>query len=209
MNHTSFSFALVGNRAIPRNCLRFSSPSEKAVLKFARREWPKAAMFGSQFRYLSSIDREIWGRAKQRLDERDSHGKENENAVTAGLLSPSTLSGPIPSPSYFDKTFVKPAFIWNNGKADLDRVNQDILKQPARLGLLLDHVPHVPVNATTPAPLGDAIEAKKADLKASIKVPTREVELRSAVMPLVSDVWNAVEPLNYVGDDMFNGRYWH
>ena len=192
-----FSHFTAARREVPRSATPLRTLLE-ALKYLAQKIKQYASMLNPRFRYPSAREHEWWEKLVQELKGKSDNVKSAENAVTAGLLAPSKLTGSIPSPSYFDKTFEKPEFIWNDGIANLDRVNNDILQQPARLQTLLDQPPPVLNNTESPAPLGDAVEAKKADLKAAVEVIGKPIEVRSAVMPLVSDVWNAVEPLNYV-----------
>lgn len=151
-------------------------------------------------------DAERWQRELDALQELNA---ELVQAITGGTIEAANLTAPLLSPSYLEKSFELPEFICNDGQADLQLVNADILKQPTRLEHLLDNpLPDLPSDTTAPAPLGDEIEAKKAELKAEVDPAGSVVSMvHSAVMPLVSDVWNAVEPLNYVGHvlDPVNG----
>ena len=143
---------------------------------------------------------EIWERWKKRVDSTQTKVLGNyAPSVTGDLIAPENLTAPVPAPTYLDKTFVQPAYICQNGRVDIALVDKTIEEVPARVGQLLEHEPsEKPLDLDKPAPLGDAIEAKKAELKAEVEVPQDAPTMQSAVMPLFSDVWNAVEPLNYV-----------
>ncbi|KAL9038401.1 MAG: hypothetical protein Q9214_005294, partial [Letrouitia sp. 1 TL-2023] len=142
---------------------------------------------------------ELW--RQKRIPDSDASKAALANtsaAVTGGTISTENLSAPVAAPSYFDKTFVKPEYIGQNGQVNIGLVDKDIEQQSVRLDLLLGHeTTQVPLDTGTPAPLGDAIETKKAQLKEELAIPEAVPILQSAVMPLVSDVWNSVEPLNY------------
>ena len=143
---------------------------------------------------------EIWERWKKRVNSSHTNTLGNyAPSVTGDLIAPENLTAPVPSPTYLDKTFVQPAYICQNGKVDIVLVDKTIEEVPARVGQLLGNEPSTePLDLDKPAPLGDSIEAKKAELKAEVEVPQDGPKMQSAVMPLFSDVWNAVEPQNYV-----------
>ena len=149
---------------------------------------------------------EVWERWKKRVDSTQTKVLGNEApSVTGDLIAPENLTAPVPAPTYLDKTFVQPAYICQNGKVDIALVDKTIEEVPARVGQLLENEPSAkPLDLDKPAPLGDAIEAKKAELKAGVEVLQDGPRVQSAVMPLFSDVWNAVEPLNYVSSFLYN-----
>ena len=160
-------------------------------------------MLSTSKKFGSSPGFDVWERWKRRTDAATAQVLGNlAPSVTGGLIAAGNLTAPVPAPLYLDKTFIKPAYICQDGKVNIDLVDKTIEQIPARLEQLLEkEVTKVPLDTTNPAPLGEAIEAKKEELKAEVSVPQDAPKLQSAVMPLVSDVWNAVEPLNYVSSE--------
>lgn len=86
--------------------------------------------------------------------------------------------------SYLDKVFQEPEYIWNDGVCNIDAVQDSILHLPARLAEIVPEVQ----NLTEISP------DKTLDIDTRPAVSLS----RSAIMPLRSDVWNGMEPINYV-----------
>lgn len=123
---------------------------------------------------------------------------------------------------YLDKVFRQPNFVWNDGKCDLDLLSKDVagyhagraqllastlqdaadtqVIQPDNGNKLRQDEPAEPTLQDVPTavqPDADAIPASTT-VKPSL---ITAIATRSAVVPLVSDVWNASEPINYVCND--------
>lgn len=120
---------------------------------------------------------------------------------------------------YLDKVFRQPSFVWNDGQCDLDLLFRDVAGyQTGRAQLLASTLQEAP-NTQEPqfdkqtqpqrnepaktkpqdasllfAPAPEAIPASSTVKPSKIT----GIATRSAVVPLVSDVWNASEPINYV-----------
>ena len=88
---------------------------------------------------------------------------------------------------YLDKIFQQPSYIWDHGQCNIDAVHDSLSHLEARLVDIIPqatlHGSSLPENTTTPD------TSDRQDVTAS----------RSAIMPLRSDVWNGIEPINYVG----------
>lgn len=130
-----------------------------------------------------------------------------------------TLTGLTQSIDYLDKVFRQPNFVWNDGQCDLDLLFKDVAGYHAGRAQLLASTLQDDANTqmtqpgnddkpqqdepTKPTPQ-DVPIASKPDtdaIPASVTVKPSlitAIATRSAVVPLVSDVWNASEPINYV-----------
>jgi hypothetical protein len=95
----------------------------------------------------------------------------------------SRFTSDTPKP-YLERQVEKPKFIWKDGQADLDAVAQTLVDQQLpRLEQLRSPV----------------IEKRQPPVE-PIEYPalTENTDLQAAELPLISDVWNSNEPVNYV-----------
>jgi hypothetical protein len=101
--------------------------------------------------------------------------------------------------SYLNKNFCKPDFICKNGICDVDLVSRTITEHTAprchealaSLAGIFPNVQHGPIKAEVDVDVTGAA----TPLVEEPKIPAAT---QSAVIELISDVWNGSEPLNYV-----------
>lgn len=123
---------------------------------------------------------------------------------------------------YLDKVFRQPKFVWNDGQCDLDLLYRDVTSYHAGRAQLLASTLQYAANTQEPQPdmkhtpktnepVGEApvnvpVLSAPAPETTPAKSPVKPsivtaIATRSAVVPLISDVWNASEPINYVRID--------
>ena len=121
---------------------------------------------------------------------------------------------------YFEKTFVEPEYIWDGNYCDLSLLSNTVLEHDeARLQLLA--IDQISVQHSTTSSLATTVESilqpihllrpsgsdlagspeassEAASISAASAAPIKSIEL-----PLLSDVMNAAEPINFVGSSIY------
>lgn len=96
----------------------------------------------------------------------------------------------IESQSYLDKVFQRPDFIiWEDGVCNIQAVQESVSHLTERL---TEIIPAVEADRIIPQ-----IERSESIVRSEV-TPSR-----SALIPMSSDVWNGLEPINYVSLHIF------
>ena len=92
---------------------------------------------------------------------------------------------------YFEQNWMPPRYIGRDGEADTDNIDYSVEKLNARTGELAKD------EKFQTAPTAQFDPDKLADPTDFASKPTNP-DLKTVELPLISDVWNGMEPINYV-----------